>query len=70
MLNGCLIPDTLKISKAAVRRVDLLLGSNLAGLDSTISCLSIWTLTDDERGLSKPKNVIRIRGAYNPQVGR
>jgi hypothetical protein len=62
MLNGTITSDTLQISKASIRRVDVLLGSTHTGVPADSACLSIWTLSNEERGLPKPKNEIRIRG--------
>ncbi|WP_266367009.1 hypothetical protein [Tellurirhabdus rosea] len=62
MLNGHLVSDTLQISKGSIRRVDVLLGSNHVGVPADSACLSIWTLSDEERGVPGPKNELRIRG--------
>lgn len=61
-LNGVVISDTLRISKASIRRVDILLGSNHTSVPADSACLSIWTLSNEERKLPKPKNELRIRG--------
>lgn len=67
MLNGAMVSDTIQISKAAVRKVDVLLGSDRVGLSADTACLSIWTWSEEESGLPKhtpdSKNGIRIRGA-------
>ncbi|QMW03496.1 hypothetical protein [Spirosoma foliorum] len=62
MLNGHFVSDSLKLSKASIRKVDVLSGKNYKNIDPEFYCLSIWTLTSEERGLPKDKNTIRIRG--------
>ena len=62
MLNGHVVSDSLKLSKASIRKVDVLAGASYKGIDPNTYCMSIWTLTDEERGLPKDKNAIRIRG--------
>ena len=68
MLNGVMVSDTIRISKAAVREVDVLLGSNRVGVPANSACVSIWTLGEAEKrlmhspGFPSSKGGIRIRG--------
>lgn len=68
MLNGVMVPDSVRISKAAIRKAEMLLSTGREGVPADTACLSIWTLTDDERKTpkpapDKPAGGIRIRGS-------
>ncbi|MPR33628.1 hypothetical protein [Salmonirosea aquatica] len=62
MLNGTMVSDTLRISKGSIRRVDVLLGSNHPRVPVDSACLSIWTLSNEERGIPEINSGMRIRG--------
>jgi len=70
MLNGNMVSDTLRISKASIRKVDVLLGAGRVGTTPDAACLSIWTLSDEERGLPKTQGGIRIRGVQGERASR
>lgn len=60
-LNGCLVSEDLPISKAAIRKSEVLLSSDDASIPAGTACLSLWTLTEEERGIKRKG--IRIRGS-------
>ena len=61
LLNGCLVSDTTQISKAAICKSYILSAKDPINADKERVCLSLWTISAEERGIAKDSTQIYIK---------